>query len=338
MTTDTNASIQAAVNASTASASALAERAMLVSLRMSLWQPPKVDRALTQSLAAQHGVTPDMVKAIKYVIPLSTPSYAALHTAQGAMRTAYYWYTLPWAHKGPRILPAVLFAKFADAMRQCRQVCDDAAQVFAGEFPRLQQLSIANGRGIITAADFPDDIRTRIGVDLQVMPIPQMPDFRLDMSDSQAAALKEQMRAGLAAQERDALANATREPFKKLFVHLTRMVERLNGVKANGNPADFRDSLVDGLLKLTAVIPALNITGDPQLADIADAAQAMVRGVSADQLREVPVIRARVAADAADLIKRITPHVISDNTLTPEADAVMKAAGEVEVAMGAFTL
>lgn len=310
-------------------ANVLAERAMLVSLRMSCWLPGRIDKALTQENADKYAVPVRRLSTRKYVIDPKTPTYAAVRRALGDLRTRYYWHTLPWAHYGARILPAVSFANYSDDMRKLSERFTDAVDVFCGEWPRLSTLAIAETHGLVTAADLPANIRDRFGCDLQVMPIPTVGDFRVQMSDAQAAQLQQQMQSGVDAQVRDALTLAVREPYERLYKHVSRMVERLSD-----KDATFHDSLVTGLRDLCQLMPALNITGDAQLDTLRQTAERMVSGVDPEHLRNVPLIRERVAADAKALQGLLEPHV-QDNALTaPESDAVTREAAGIEAQMG----
>lgn len=308
----------------------LAERAMLVSLRMSCWLPGTVDKRITQEVADNHNVSARRAgRYQKYTIDPDTPAYRAVRRALGDLRTRYYWHTLPWAHYGARILPAVSFAQYSDDMRKLSQRFTDAVDIFCGEYPRLTTLAINETHGLVKPEDFPADIRDRFGVELQVMPIPTVGDFRVQMSDADAARLKAQMEAGVDAQVRDALTLAMREPYERLYKHVTRMVERLSNDKAS-----FHDSLVDGLRDLCALMPALNVTQDARLDELRELAERMVAGVSAQQLRDVPILRERMAKDAAALRDMIAPHVQEDSTDAPASDEVRREAAGIEAAMG----
>lgn len=318
-------------NTNISNAGALCERAMLVSLRVSCWLPPVVDKAITQSIADAHKVSTRRVRATKYLIDPDTPSFRAVRRGLGDLRTRYYWHTLPWAHHGARILPAVSFAQYSDDMRVLSRRATDAIDVFVAEWPRLTTLAIAETHGLVTADDFPADIRDRFGIETQVMPIPTVPDFRIQMTDEHAASLRAQMQAGVDAQVREALALAAREPYQRLHKHVNRMIERLSD--ANGT---FRDSLVDGLRELTAAMPALNLTGDAELTRICQACDAMVAGIDAQRLRDEPAVREATVQQAAALRDAIAPHLATDATPTPASDEVTRQAAGIEATMGGF--
>lgn len=306
----------------------LAERAMLVSLRMSCWLPGRIDSALTRELADKYDVSTARVAGRKYVIDPKTPSYAAVRRALGDLRTRYYWHTLPWAHYGARILPAVSFGKYSDDMRELSTRFTDAVDVFCAEWPRLSTLAIAETHGLVKASDLPDNIRDRFGCDLQVMPIPTVGDFRVQMSDADAQALQAQMQRGVDAQVQDALTLARREPYERMFKHVSRMVERLSD-----KDATFHDTLVTGLRDLVQQTPALNLTDDPQLEALRAACERMIAGVDPSHLRDVPAVRAKVAADAKALQEAIAPHVAVNALSAPDSDTVTRDAAQIEAQM-----
>lgn len=316
-------------------ASALSERAMLSSLRMSCWLPPVIDKQVTRELARKYKVSEEEVRVLKYLIHPKTPSYAAVRTAMGSLRTLHYWYTLPWSHGGVQILPAVSFAEYASKMRSGIQTINEAVDVFCGEFPRLRKLAIAKSHGLIKREDFPTDIRSRFGVDFQLSPIPAVHDFRVQMADEDKARAYELMQAGVNQQVEEALKLAVREPYQRLYDHVQRMVERLTAKRKGGKEGVFHDTLVTGLVDLCNAMPALNITGDENLRQMAELARQMVANVNPEQLRDVPVIREKVAKDAAALRDLIAPHV-ADAPPPPKtvAESVLEEAAGIEAAMG----
>ena len=312
-------------------ANALAERAMLVSLRMSRWFPGKIDAKVSEEVAARYGMTKGKAgRYEKYLIPPNTPSYAAVRRAYNQLRSDYYWYTLPWAHRGEHILPAVLFTKFSDTMRDDIRTAEDATTIFCGEAPRLFELSIASSNGLITANDIPANIRGCFDINLQVMPVPTAVDFRVQMSQADADKVKAMMQQGVDAQVRDALAKAARDPYVKLYEHIKRVVERLS----DPNKVKFEDSLVTGLADICAMLPAWNLGGDAELDALRQDAERMIAGVTPDDLRKAGATRERVLGDARALQDKIAPRV-ADNTLQPHAaDIVTREAAAIETAMG----
>jgi hypothetical protein len=89
-----------------------------------------------------------------------------------------------------------------------------------------------------------------------------------------------------------------RDPYERLYEHISRMVKRLSDPKGV-----FRDTLITGLADLCAILPGLNLTQDPQLEELRKRAESMIVHVDPQELRDRPFVRSRVAAQASEIQK-----------------------------------
>ena len=105
-----------------------------------------------------------------------------------------------------------------------------------------------------------------------------------------------EIKEGIQAELQKTMQAAMRDPYERLYGHISRMVERLSDKKAI-----FRDTLVTGLADLCAILPGLNLTGDERLDDLRKRAERMVAHLDPKDLREVPSIRQNVAREAAEI-------------------------------------
>jgi hypothetical protein len=181
-------------------------------------------------------------------------------------------------------------------MRKCRADYDAAIAAFVQAFPVLQRAASRELNGMYNAADYPVDIRARFGHELNIMPLPDTTDFRVQLAEGDLKDIRE----GLERETQRTLARAMRDPFERLYKHITRMVERLD-TQPKGSKGRFHDSLVDGLVDLCEVLPSLNLTNDPQLENWRRSAEKMIAGIDAQKLRDVPAIRRSVAKQATEI-------------------------------------
>jgi homoserine kinase len=70
--------------------------------------------------------------------------------------------------------------------------------------------------------------------------------------------------------------------------------------------AVFRDSLVTNLSDLCDLIPALNFSGDSELATLAEATRAKLAGIDPQKLRDDFKVRGQIAGEAGALLAQIT--------------------------------
>jgi hypothetical protein len=271
----------------------LAERAMLASLNIRRWQAALTDKRITTEVATHHAV--DEKRAGKYhknAIDVRAPSFQTVVTAASDLRNRHYFYTLPWGQDGARILPAAIFEEYSEEMRKLRGAFERAVKSFVDDYPLLKLAAKRELNGMYDESDYPTNIAAKFGVDIVFMPLPDAHDFRASLTEATVAEIKE----GIEAELQKTTKLAMREPYERLYAHISRMVARLSDKKAV-----FRDTLVTGLADLCAVLPGLNVTGDPQLDELRRRAEKMIANVDPQDLRDVPALRNNVARQAADI-------------------------------------
>jgi hypothetical protein len=278
---------------------ALSERAMLASLNIRRWSPALTDKKITHEVATSHAVSEKRAgKYRKNAIDVKAPSFQAVVSAASELRNQHYFYTLPWSQDGARILPSAVFEKYSDEMRKLRLTFDKSVQGFVDDYPRLMLVAKRELNGMYNQADYPTNIAAKFGVDIAFMPMPDSQDFRASLSESAVSEIKK----GIEAELQKTTQLAMHEPYERLYTHISRMVERLSDKKAI-----FRDTLVTGLADLCAILPGLNLMGDPQLDDLRKRAESLIANVDPQDLRDVPAVRRDVARKAAEIQSIMAP-------------------------------
>lgn len=279
-----------------------ASRAMLVTLHISQWSATRTDRAATEEVARNHGVNARRAgRYQKHAIDVKYPTFAAVGAAASELRRVHYWHTLPWAQDGARILPAQAFLDYGQAINAARAKLELAVDEFVASWPVLVQAAQAELNGLFNPRDYPDAaaLRGEFGVRTGILPLPSARDFRVQLAQDAI----DTVRADIDATVAEGIATAMREPFHRVREHLRRMAERLSQPDAI-----FRDSLVEGLRDLAAVLPSLNLTGDPALVALESQLRDMLDGLTAQALREDKQLRAQIAVEAATLEATILQH------------------------------
>jgi hypothetical protein len=287
-------------------ANILAFRAMLARVTIKQWSARKLDRAITSKVNSDHGAASDAGRYNKLLI--SSDALAEIQRIAGASRAMFYHFTLPWQDDGARILPAAAYADFTARMREFRRDFDAAVTAFVGAYPDYVADARARLNGMFDASDYPDvaDIRARFHFATPIDPIPDAADFRVSVGDAQA----ESIRADIEARMQDATRASVRAVYERIGEAVGKMAERLQAYR----PADgrggksegvFRDSLVENVRDLASILPALNITGDADLAAIADRVAKSLIQADAETLRESDSIRRNVAAEAAAIASHV---------------------------------
>jgi hypothetical protein len=272
---------------------------MLASLNIRRWSPALTDKKITHEVATSHAVSEKRAgKYRKNAIDVKAPSFQAVVSAASELRNQHYFYTLPWSQDGARILPSAVFEKYSNEMRKLRLTFDKSVQGFVDDYPRLMLVAKRELNGMYNQADYPTNIAAKFGVDIAFMPMPDSQDFRASLSESAVSEIKK----GIEAELQKTTQLAMHEPYERLYTHISRMVERLSDKKAI-----FRDTLVTGLADLCAILPGLNLMGDPQLDDLRKRAESLIANVDPQDLRDVPAVRRDVARKAAEIQSIMAP-------------------------------
>lgn len=293
--------------------SILSKRAMLLRYSLGSWQAKKKDRKTEKEIdtikGSQNGANVTINLCLDKRL-LTANKTIARH------RNAIKEMTLPYLNaRGLRIAPNVRFREinemFRDVEKTIRENIDplieDWDQVMARERQRLAKLDQH-----ITAADYPskDKLRLRYYVDTDWSAVPTSDNFQnlegIDPDDVKDLANEAR------SLEREALVQAQRD----IVERIANAVRHVSESASNYVPRDesdngkaqntFRDSLIDNVRELADILPALNITDDPDLADITDDLKRWICPVDPDDLRTSKVSRMAVSKKSDEIAKRLS--------------------------------
>ena len=280
----------------------LAARAIVVSLSISQWSGRRLDRKITDEVNQAHNAASEAGRYNKLLLPKD-----ALEQVQKVVsetRTGFLERTLPWMDGGSRIMNAGAFLAHSAWMRGQQSKFSAAVEAFLTEYPSHVHAASKRLNGMFDPDDYPtvEELRHKFGMDTRIMPVPSSDDFRVAMSEEQAAFIKADIERNVAA----ATQEAVRDVYRRVAEVAERMVDRLSKykpAKRRGEKSEgvFRDSLVENVRDLIMVLPSLNITGDPELAALADRLRPLAEW-DASVLRENDAVRKDVAHQAQEIL------------------------------------
>jgi len=283
----------------------LAERALLVTLNIRRWQAARTDKKITAEVASTHAVSEKRAgRYRKNAINVEAASFKGVVSAASDLRAKHYFYTLPWTQEGARILTTAMFEEYSREMRSLRNAFDQAVQIFVADLPTLKEAAKIELNGLYNEADYPLDISSKFAVDIVRMPRPAGEDFRACLPEDTVS----HIRSGIQAEVDRATQIAMRDPYERLYEHISRMVTRLSDPKGV-----FRDTLITGLADLCAILPGLNLTQDPQLEELRKRAESMILHVDPQELRDRPFMRSRIASQASEIQKAMAGFMGAPN-------------------------
>jgi len=286
----------------TANANSITTRAMLVSLNIQQWFGNKHDRKVAQEVADNHKSDVSMGRFVKKLV--AKESLDKIRRITSAARLEHYKRTLPWQDGGTRILSSVAYFDYAEKMREFSAEWDAAVAEFLDEYPQLVADARKRLNGLFNQADYPavNRMPRKFSFRFDVMPMPTAEDFRVQLGDEATARVRAEIEESVNA----SLKAAMDDIWQRLVDVVAHMKERLDlySVEKDGtvNHA-FRDSLVENVRELLAILPSLNITEDAKLKQMATRIDKELCTFSAEELRNDETARKETAQAAEAILK-----------------------------------
>jgi hypothetical protein len=269
----------------------LTDHAMLASLNISQWSARKHDKSVTAEVDKAHAAK-DGGRYNKLLI-----DKLALDPADkiaNAARIYHYKVTLPWGDNGDRLLPATLFMDYTATLRQFRTEFEQRVAELVRDYPRLKTEARVRLGTMYNANDYPSDIRDRFQFSTSFSPVPTANDFRVNLSAEHIDYIKADITARITARQADAV--------KDVWGRVRKVVSKIHE-QTNDEDRKIYDSVIENARELIELLPALNLTNDPNLAAIEQDVRALL--VPPDRLRQDKRLRADTAKAADAILARL---------------------------------
>ena len=265
----------------------LSERAVIVRLQRSMYQPYAYDLGQTVKVEIDTGVR----KAGRFNKRLFLDCYE-LRDCNSAFNDVYSYHMLhsvPWLDDGARMIPSAQYFDYTQAMRELIAKAEKAADTLAANWDRLVAADMQRLGPLANSNDYPANIRACYGVKLKFMPVPETSDFRVAISDED----KESLNSAI----REAEAGVSKYLLTEMLEPVKRAIEKL-AVPIGADGSIFRNSLISNMSEVAQRARKLNVNHDPAITALCDEITAAIGGYAAnsDRLRED--VDARAAAKA----------------------------------------
>jgi hypothetical protein len=295
-------------------AASLSSRAMLCSLSISMWSARKHDPDASEEIAARHGAQVDSGRYHKLLLPRK--ALTEIQQIVSEARQEHYFVTLPWDDNGYRVLPAAVYMDHARTIAGLAKRFQSAVDILVAQFATFVEDARIRLGGLFRANDYPtaSELRAKFSFETKVLPLPDAGDFRVALGDEEKDRLKRQITAAVEA----SIQVAGRELWFRLYEAVKHMSDRLNAYKVTDQGVEhpFRDTVVTNLVKLTDVLPKLNISKDPELERLADEVRSSLL-VDPKELRESESVRSKTADAAAAIAQRMAGYMTGYSAVEP---------------------
>lgn len=275
----------------------IANNTMVVNLQISVWSGYKLDKGMTQKVTSEANAASDAARVNKHIVPKE--SLKEIITAQGALRTHFYTNTLPWGDNGDRLLPRLSFMDFMQAHGKLNEEFNNAVDNFVHEkYLRARDQAEFRMGEMFRSEDYPEpeQLRRRFAVNLDIHGVPTGHDFRVDMDTNTVDMLRKQIEE----KNQERVTSAMRDVWDRLADVLGHFANKMS------DDSVFRDSTVKNLEELVDMLPALNVTGDPQLEQIRQDITDTLIGYTPKDLRKDMAVRQAAAQESKRIIDQMS--------------------------------
>lgn len=275
----------------------LAERAVLVRLKRSMFQPYAYDEGATASIELKTGIK----NAGRFNKRLLLDCYD-LKDTNAAFNDVYDYVnrnTVPWLDDGVRMLPSHLYFDFTQGVRELIAAAEGKARNLASKWDLHVARDMQRLGELANITDYPSDIASKYSIALKFMPVPSTSDFRVQISESD----KESLNSAIA----EAEAGISKHLITEMLAPVRKAVEKLS-IPIGQEKSIFRDSLINNIMEQVQRAKKLNISGDPAITALVDEINAAISGYAQaqDRLREDVGARADAQAKLSDIMSKMS--------------------------------
>lgn len=297
----------------TQAVSGIVERAMLVDLTVAKFHPMKKDKGVTEKVAADYATQGDVGAYRKRLFPQNPKEAIAVQSIVTDIYAAHRRMTLPWAN-GWRILPRDMHGDYATEMQTLRHKLDAAVRAMSDALPSLIIEARAQLGAMFDANDYPTPaafIQAHV-VDIKFMPVPDVGDWRVKLD----AETMNDIRASYEQDMRQYLEGATRDAWERLHAvvtNLSQAIERFDAKQAAEQRTTIKTAVLDNIGALTAILPKLNVTDDPNLAQIASEVSRQFGSLKIADIKDDLLTRQGVKKDADAILRKMSAFMGGDD-------------------------
>lgn len=281
----------------------LSERAMLVHPLIRSPGFNRRDAVAARQAAAHHNVSdPSRIALFKNLVPKCS-GFDKITANETQMRRTVKEETLPWRWDGVFLVPNKNYMRLLDRWNELVDERHSLVNAFQDSYA-INYHQWAEELGAL-GHDFdypdPESLPRRFKATLELFPLPDVEDFRTEVSLAKEDEIRDQM-----LQEQQ---NTLTEMREHLTETLTSLAQRLLDALANHRPGDpastLRQPLIEAVQAGAMRLVRLNVLDDPELEGFATALYQATEHATASDLREDDSLRITAKYDVQAVLDSI---------------------------------
>lgn len=239
----------------------LSQKVMLCNLVISAWQAKRYDQKASTEVQNNHMAAMPIGRYNKNLFPGEAKSFKKVCKLGSAIRAFHYSQTMEYDQLGVRLLPAGIYMEYTAKLREFQRDYDMAVEEFFADYVQLIAEARTLLNGLFRESDYPsiENLRGKFAIKLRVLPFPDADQFGVVLPEPELVGIRE----SIDEQAQDAVDNAMKDLWDRLYDVVARMSERLSSTDNV-----FRDSLIENVRDLVDLLPKLNFAGDKKLEEL----------------------------------------------------------------------
>ncbi len=277
---------------------------MLAGLTIRCFRGEKIDRKVSDAVAAQHNtVAGDSGRFVKQII--SKNALKCIEEVAGEARRWFDSVTLPGFQEGERMFNTVGFFSIVEGLNQQEAKFVEAREHIIQIYPDLIAEARTRLKSLFDPNDYPTTqvLRDSFEFRFRMKPMPDTTNWFLEGVGDEMERIRTQTEHDINKTISERIASA----YQRVIRRTSELASKLEGYgvdpESGKTVGKFHDTLVENVRELMAVLPVLNVTNDPGLAELAVEMQSLVRH-DAKALRADPGFRMTVAEEARRVAAR----------------------------------
>lgn len=245
--------------------------ALVGKLSITNWEAKKKAKSIEAKAEQDNGAKHGSITARKALLPGAKALEDIIKHSAG-MRTWWNQVSAPWFDNGMRVYNVAGHMNIMAAYGDMARHRDGLVAQFLSEYPELREKARFDLNDLFDEQEYPmpGDVARRFTCTFEVMPLPDTGDFRVieGLTDEIAA----QLQAAAEAKVHERVAEAMNTTVRRVVEAVKHMADRLGDYtrkEDNDEKRAFYESWVGNVQDLAALIPQLNLTYDPAIAQIA---------------------------------------------------------------------
>jgi hypothetical protein len=274
----------------------LASRMMLVNVSISVWEGRKLDKRITRKTIADNHVNDEKGLRVNKLL-IDSDAFKEVQATSSEVRDFVKTNTLPWYDKGYRALLRQRYQAFVEKFHIKEQNWWAAVDHFVRvKYPA--EVAKASFRLVdaFVESDYPgvNELRDRFKLTLDIAPIAGADDFRVKLDEATVTDIQDKIRAATEQRVHDAMVDVW-ERVEKAVQHFA--------ARTGPDIERFHATTVTNMVELVDLLPALNLTNDPKLKEMATKLRSTLCTYDPKDLKKDLSVRKAANQDAAKIME-----------------------------------